>query len=182
MTDAGNVVYRVDAQDRLVFVNDEWDRFAAANAGQACLSAKVLGRPLWDFVSDRTTRLLYGNLLAKVRAGGSVRFPFRCDSPDCRRFLEMAAVPAGRGAVEFTVRTAALEPRPALALLDPAIPRDEELLRVCGWCKKVEIDGLWYETEVAVAKLGLFGAHALPLVTHGMCLECEAAMSKTLGA
>jgi len=181
MADEGIVVYRVDAEDRLAFVNDEWDRFAAANAGQACLSSKVLGRPLWDFVSDRTTRLLYGSMLAKVRAGAPVRFPFRCDSPDCRRFLEMSAGLADLGAVEFTVRTAAIESRPAQALLDPATPRTEALLRICGWCKKVEIGGLWYETEVAVAKLGLFGAHALPLVTHGMCLECEAAMTRTIG-
>jgi len=181
MTDDAAVVYRVDALDRLAFVNDEWDRFAAANAGEACLSSKVVGRPLWDFVSDKTTRLLYRNMLTKVRGGGNVRFPLRCDSPDCRRYLEMEMGPAGFGAVEFTVRTAAVETRPGQALLDPASPRGEEFLRACGWCKKIEVGGLWYEAEVAVAKLGLFGARVLPLVTHGMCLECETDMSKTLG-
>jgi hypothetical protein len=33
MADTTDIIYRVNGQDNIVLVNEQWDRFAAANAG-----------------------------------------------------------------------------------------------------------------------------------------------------
>ncbi len=81
MADSTGIIYRVNDQDEIVFVNEEWDQFAAANAGEAVTASQVLQRRLWDFISDSTTRELYRQVLRRIRDGRSLRFTFRCDSP-----------------------------------------------------------------------------------------------------
>lgn len=178
---AGPVVYRIDAGDRLSSVNAEWDRFAVENGAAELRSGRVLARTIWDFIADPTTRHLYETALAQVRAGREVRFPFRCDGPQIRRFLEMTATAAGEGGVEFRVRTLKTESRAAVRLLDPEVPRAGEPLRMCAWCKRVVAGGAYLEVEDAIAALGLFDAPVLPPVTHGICPACEARMSEKFG-
>jgi hypothetical protein len=55
-----------------------------------------------------------------------------------------------------------------------------ELLRVCGWCKKVVVGETWAELEEAVARLRLFHRPILPSMTHGICERCYESMTKTL--
>ncbi|MDX6769184.1 MAG: hypothetical protein SF051_06600 [Elusimicrobiota bacterium] len=181
MSEAADVVYHVDARDELVFVNPQWDRFASENDGQAFLSHLVLGRPLWDFIADITTRQLYRDMLARVRAGRALTFPLRCDSPDMRRSLSMRATPLDARAVAFTVRTLETQPRPGVRLLAAEGERRGAPLRMCGWCRKVDVEGAWLEIEDAVARLGLFDAPQPPL-THGICADCEAQLDRTIGA
>jgi hypothetical protein len=173
------VRYSVDAQDRLEAASPGWDRFATANGGEAALWERVRGRSLWDFVADRTTRGLYKDLLARARGGRAVSFPFRCDSPDARRFLVMEMRPAGEGRVEFLVRARAVEPRPPVPLPQE---RPGGLLRACGWCRRVAGPGGWLEVEDAVRELGLFEAKELPAATHGICARCEDEMVRVLDA
>lgn len=172
-----DLLYCVDENDRLERASDSWDLFAAANDGQALLWERVEGRSLWDFVSDPTTRGLYSDLLARVRAGRPVTFPFRCDSPGHRRFLRMDMRPAAGGRVEFLVRAEAIEPRP----LQP-LPAPGGMLRVCGWCRRVAAPGGWLELEDAARELGLFERARLPRATHGICGPCERRVNEALGS
>ena len=174
------IQYTLNDADEIVEVNDDWDVFATANGAPHLAAGQVLGRSLWDFVTDDTTRLLYRDVLARVRRDRAVRFTFRCDAPDCRRQLEMEVSAAPRGGATFCVRTVAEETRPPQALLDPAHPRSGQLLRACGWCKKVDLGGRWAEVEQAVDVLGLFHHAALPQVTHGICDDCFASMTATI--
>ncbi len=177
MEDSEGILYRVDPQDWIVFVSPEWDRFAEANAGERARSANVLHRRLWDFILDPTTRELYRQALQRARKGHPLRFPFRCDSPTRRRLLEMDIRPTAGGAVDFRTRTLAEEHRPPLALLSPDAARSDELLRVCGWCKKVFVGAAWAEVEEAVARLRLFEQALLPQMTHGICEPCYEKMT-----
>jgi hypothetical protein len=180
MTAPGDVIYWVNDQDSIVFVNEEWDRFAVANAGERITSAHVLDRPLWDYIADSTTRELYRQLLRRVRGGSPVCFNFRCDSPTCRRLLGMEVAHREDGAVEFRTHTLwerAREPAPPPAAIAVSAG---QLVRVCGWCKKMFAGGSWEEVEVAVARLQLF-ERPLPLsLTHGICEECYRTMLETL--
>jgi hypothetical protein len=55
--------------------------------------AAVIGFLLWDFICHPETKQLFHDLLKKVReTGRPVTFPYRCDSPDCRRFMELEIV------------------------------------------------------------------------------------------
>lgn len=179
MPGEGDIIYRVNDRDEIVFANEEWDRFARANAGEGITSSHVLQRPLWAFISDMTTRELYRQVLKRVREGRPVRFNFRCDSPARRRLLAMEV--GGEGdTVQFRTRTVLEEDRVPTPLLEADTASPDELLQVCGWCKKVFAGGSWEEVELAVERLQLFERHPLPSITHGVCEQCYQAMLETL--
>ena len=52
------ILYRLNDRDEIVFVNDVWSEFATANDGRHLVPSQVLGRSLWDFITDLTTRQL----------------------------------------------------------------------------------------------------------------------------
>jgi hypothetical protein len=175
--------YRIDECDRIVFVDDSWSRFAQANDAADLTPRHVLGRPIWEFVTDETTRALYRDLVGRVRRSGvAVRFPFRCDAPEWRRRLEMTIARCPGSLVEFRSRTLAAEPRPAVPLLSSQTARSSDLLRMCAWCQRVFAGAWgWVEAEEAVDRLQLFSTGRLPLLSHGLCPECYEAMRPDLG-
>ena len=62
-----------------------------------------------------------------------------------------------------------------ISLLEARVDRSEELLFICSWCKRIELpDDGWTEVEPGGRKLDLFGATALPQLSHSICPECEA--------
>ena len=176
MADGDDVFYGIDAEDRLAFVNPAWDQFAADNGARHLRSEAVISRSIWDFISDDTTRYLYREILKRVRAGHRARFAFRCDSPGRRRFLEMDARPIMEQGVGFYVRTLALEDRPPQPLLGAARETSGEILRMCSWCKRVPDGNAWIPVEAAAEKFRVFESPTLPLISHGICGECEEKM------
>lgn len=170
------VHYRIDGADCLMEVGGGWSDFAVANAGSTLVPDMVLGRSLWDYVSDLTTRQLYRTILRHVRSDGvPVRFRFRCDGPTMRRLLEMEITPVESGHVAFQVVPVAETARPVVPLLDVAhkVARGGQLL-MCGWCQDVRLpDHRWVRAEDAVAALGLFEGVAIPTVSHGICPTCN---------
>jgi hypothetical protein len=170
--DSGEILYRLNDEDQIIFVNNAWDEFATANEGEHLARGHVLRRYLWDFITDSTTQQLYRDVLKRVRSGRPVRFGFRCDSPDRRRLMEMDILPKENRAIEFRTRTVAEERREPQVLLEVHQNRNDELLRMCSWCKKVDIGGDWAEVEDAVARLRLFEQAVLPNLTHGICETC----------
>ncbi len=180
MTATPSITYRIDSQDRIVQVEGDWDRFALENKGEALHSSHILNKPLWDFIQDPTTRELYRQIIARIRAGHIARFEFRCDSPECRRELVMHIHSGEENYIEFLVETLAEKPRTAVALLEADHPRSGELLRVCSWCKKINMEGNWLEIEEAMERFPLFNEAALPSITHGICEDCYLKMTRTL--
>jgi hypothetical protein len=181
MSGGGEIIYRVNDLDEIGYVNEAYDAFASANDAGHIASAGVLHHPVWEFIADLSTRHIYRELLQRVRAGRPVRFQFRCDSPTCRRLMEMNVRRGETGAVEFRARALSEEARPYQALLDSHIERSGELLRACGWCKKIFVAGEWLEIEEAVQRLRLFERPAVPPLTHGICEECYKKMMAALG-
>lgn len=174
------MVYQVDQHDVIVFVDLEWDRFATSNDAHGLTSLSVLGRPLWDFVGDATTCMLYRQLLQRVREGQVLRFKFRCDSPGRRRLMEMEMGPAEVGAVKFRTRTVSETERDPQALWERRENCSEGLVVACGWCKKLQVEGVWEEIEDAVTHLRLFEHGLSPAITHGICEECRQDVLATL--
>ena len=166
--------YAIDEQDRLVRVDEGYYRFAAENGWAE--AATSLGRSLWDYVAGEDLRKVQRLLLRRVRDEvGSVELPFRCDSPGVRREMDIR-IAAGRGgrAVLFSARLRAEEEREEpMPLLDPEAPRGEELLVMCGWCDRFEVEGEWVEVEEAARRLDLFDRSELPALSHGICPECN---------
>lgn len=174
------MLYRLDRTDRIVHVSITWDRFAAANDGEAVLASRVLSRSIWDFTTDTTTRAIYRHALQHVRAKGPLHFTFRCDGPRCRRLMRMQIRLHGSGGVEFRTRTLSEEPRPAVPLLECHTHHSRTLLNACGWCNRISVQDEWMEVEQAVARLHLFEHLRLPTLSHGICDDCYAKMTDLL--
>lgn len=179
MDRVGGLVYRLNRRDEFIFVDEGWGSFAAANDALDLMPELVLSRPLWDFISDETTVQLYREILRQARAGHPARFGFRCDAPELRRGMEMIVTGLGGGEVQFETRVLREEWRPRQELLARYVARAGEMLRMCGWCKRVDVGaGRWEEVEDAVKALSLFEREALPALTHGICEACFKVMSK----
>ena len=167
--------YAIDEHDHLVKVDEGYYRFAEENGWREAGSS--LGRSLWDYVSGEEMKKLQRLLVRRIRDGvGDVELPFRCDGPDVRREMDIRIVarPGGR-AVLFSARLRSEQERDLpQRLLDPATPRSGEVLTMCGWCDRFEVEGEWVEVEEAAKRLGLFNRAELPALSHGVCPDCSA--------
>jgi hypothetical protein len=166
--------YAIDEHDHLVKVDDGYYRFAEENGWTE--AGTSLGRSLWDYVAGHEVVKLQRLLVRRIRDEvGDVELPFRCDGPGVRREMNLRIVarPGGR-VVLFSarLRSEAARDLPQL-LLDPATPRSEEVLEMCGWCDRFEVDGEWVEVEEAARRLELFNRSELPTLSHGVCPDCN---------
>lgn len=176
------LVYRIDAANRLTWVNPAWIAFAQANDGTEVLPEKVLGQDLLASLADPTIRALYQAMIQRARGGSAVRFEYRCDAPDRRRTFVMEIQLRPGDEVEFRSTLVREELRPPVELLQVGQPRDRErFVRVCSWCQRIALsDRRWVEVEHAVAALQLFQADRLPCLTHGICESCRAGVERML--
>ena len=170
------VIYQIDADDRLIVFNSQWNRFATDNDSPYLTQEHITNQSLWDFIHDAETRHLHQALLKKVRQKGfRLTLTFRCDSPALRRFMEMNISPLGNDNVKYRCRCLWIEQRVAVPLLcaNAAHSDNPRLLRMCSWCKKIDVgNNTWLEVEDAIRHLRLFDTSKLPQITHGVCHAC----------
>jgi hypothetical protein len=166
--------YAIDDQDHLIKVDEGYYRFAEENGWSEARTS--LGRSLWDYVAGEDMRKLQRLLVRRVRDDvGDVELPFRCDGPDVRREMNIRIVarPGGR-IVLFSARLRSEEEREEpQPILDPEAPRGPDVLTMCGWCDRFEVDGEWVEVEEAARRLDLFERPELPAIRHGICPSCS---------
>ena len=169
----------IDARDQIVSANGDWFAFAREN-GAARLEKDALGKSLWDFICDAETKILYSLFLKSVRgSGAALSLPYRCDSADERRYMEMTIAPTTEGCVEFSSRVIREERREKMSLLDTQVSRSEDVIVMCSWCKKVQLsDREWAEVEAAVQAMNLVNAARFPRVSHGICNRCKTEMAE----
>lgn len=181
MNNSLSILYRINSRDEFIFVNQEWEIFAHENDAPFLSPENILGKSLWNFITDATTEQIYREMVRKAREGEFIPFRFRCDSPGLRRLLEMNISASRKGNVEFETRTILVEERPVQMILKDDNSRTEDILRICGWCKKIVVsDEVWEEVEEAVTALGLFEQEKLPQLTHGICDGCYKKMSQII--
>lgn len=170
----GDIRYELDREDRIRSVDPPWAEFAREN-GAGHLADAVVGTSIWDWIAGAEVRHLYRQLFSRIReTGGSTRFPFRCDSPALRRFMELEISALAEEGLRCTTRLVRTEQRPPVPLLDPNAPRSGELLAMCAWCKRVRASReLWLEVEQATSELRLLET-APPAITHTICPDCAA--------
>jgi hypothetical protein len=169
-----DLLYQLNARDEISSVNEEWVSFAQANRGEL-LPARVLGRPVWEFIGGMETQHIYRLLHRRVRsAGAPVGLSFRCDAPERRRLLGLNISAGPEQGLNYRVWTVKEEEREPVALLDPRRSRSEEFVSMCGWCKRVAVPpARWLEVEEAVVELSLFAEPHPPQLTHGICEDCS---------
>jgi hypothetical protein len=183
VADSRSFIYRIDAQNRIVFLSQEWLDFAKENQMAEELTAEnLLGKDLQQFIDGWETAHLYELIYQRVRTDArEIRFPFRCDSPTMDRFMEMRISPQEKDDIEFDARVIRLESHPLISLLDPSAPHSSIIVVICSWCKRIRIDGNWAEIQDAVGKHEFFGALP-PRLTHGICPDCSTDIHRRLRA
>lgn len=169
--------YRVDAQNRILSANKDWFDFARENCAETLDPAAVIDEPIQKFISNEETKHIFDVLLEKVRATGeTLVVPYRCDSPECRRFMELELVPKPKDEVEFRSRIVRQEFRAPVRLLE-SVEHNDEFLTMCGWCKKIALtEDCWVEVEEAIEALKLFAETRLPKISHSICPACKTAL------
>lgn len=168
------IIYHIDRQGIITYLSDEWQVFADNNQAGQLSAANVLNRPLFDFITDIKCLYLYELLIDVVRKSyRPVKFSFRCDSPDKRRFMDMEITQTPAGSTQFRSCIVKEESRQPVALLDSCVKRIDESITICSMCKKVRISSHeWLEIEKAIEHLQLFNTQVLPKLAHGLCLHC----------
>lgn len=171
--------YTIDNNDYIISVNQDWMDFAQENGAPALTNADVLKNSLWNFISDTDTRQIYRELLDRVRSHNETqKIVFRCDAPECLRIMQLQLIPAGSGSVEFVSTTLEEKKRDPIAFLGAAGIAHDEFVTLCSWCKKIEIEGVWWDLDEAVNHLALLTDTPAPGITHGICSDCK---NKLLG-
>lgn len=168
-------VYRMDHNDTIISVSENWCAFATENAWAGAVSPEgVVGHKLWDFIQGIETRHLYQELIRRVRgAVPSQLISFRCDSPDERRYLELFIEAMPEDQIQNTSRILRTETRPPVRLLDANAPRSKDKVSICSMCKKVKVSpDQWVELEEGLAYLKIFEEEEIPLLSHGLCPQC----------
>lgn len=109
-------------------------------------------------------------LITCHRGKSRIRIPFKCDSPECRRFMEMKLFLLPGDSIEFLSKILKLEFRDPVVLLDPLAERSEESLKICSWRKKIFLSKAgWVEIEEAIRVMDLFAGPQFPQLTHRIC-------------
>ncbi|GIM88597.1 hypothetical protein [Paractinoplanes toevensis] len=175
-----SVSWRFDGDDRLSGVGADWDDFALANGGGGCVPPPI-GRTLAEFISGPDLCVVWRAILGLSRRepGRALSLTYRCDSPDERRIMTATVTCQDRAEVSIVSAIGQRQPRPAVPLLDPTVPdHTGEMIRMCGWCARVKVDG-WVDVEEGCRRLDLLELESgpLPRITHGICDSCRAAVT-----
>lgn len=181
--DASVVEYRLDRHDRIVSVNEGWTRFARENGGDILCPEAVIGRPVRDFICGDITRMFVDTLIQSIRLSGRERrIPYRCDTPECKRFMEMAWFPeSGAGLVS---RHKLLRTERLVRPIDFQVRRGAPnlLVKRCSMCNRLSRSG-GQPLEPDVAELsGWIDACRTNFVVYHVCRDCQEAVLDRRGS
>ena len=175
--------YQIDAEDNIIFVGGAWSSFANANSGQGLLSSPPLNKSIWDFIVGLSTQYIYHTLINRVRTNRKpLTFPFRCDSPDTLRYLEMEISPGVGDSVWFRT-TVKREIGPnTLPVIESSQSLEKSIIKMCSWCKLISVRNNWLTLEDAIWFQGLMDAPEVPPITHGICPDCNHILQDEINA
>lgn len=176
--------HTIDARNRIASANAAWVDLVRDHVPALSGIEEVIGRSLWDFVDGVQVRQLWEILFERVRAVGAPVFvPMRGDIAGVRRVWDVELHPMPENAIRQVFEPVWSEKRPAVALLDPAYPRNTQALPFCAWCNRIQVRiGAWEEVENAQLTLRIEAAETLPRLRKSVCTSCKQSLLKTFPA
>ena len=173
--------YAVDASDRIVRVGRGWSAFARSNTAPELAGEAVIGRSLWAFVSGHPTRSVYQRIFDQVRLYRvSVEVPFRCDSPEHARWMQLAVLPREHGALELRSTLVRERCRVFAPILGSAPTVSGPPILMCSFCKECRVGRRWVALDDALAQPDLFEEEETPRVLQRVCDRCESIVREEL--
>jgi hypothetical protein len=171
VADWPDVTYRVDANDTITEVGAEWDRTARLNEANRLVAERIVGTRLYTHVSGDVCRSYVWTMFDAVRKlGKPVVRPYRCDSPDCQRHMEMRISPEPGDGLLLEHRllraTHLAVPVRFVAGAGSGMP----VLR-CSMCNRIKIARQW--CEPAELEPAATSEPATIRVVYGVCEICR---------
>ena len=138
----------------------------------------MLGLPLAPFLAGWNVMELYAAVFDRVRARQiAVTIPFRCDSPNGRRYMELEIAPRPEGRLHLTGHLVRSVAHPRIPLLDLKQRRNSQWRIICSICRRLKMpEGRWLEIEEALDDPYAIPAEGLPCLSHDVCPTCVAMM------
>ncbi len=165
--------YAIDESDLIEFVDDAWLAFARDNGAAELTRDSVIGRRLWDFIDGSGTRHFYRALFERIRLEQlETVIPFRCDSPELQRWMELRVLGASKGRIEFSGRLLRAEKQLHVPLINSLLAGPKQRFSICSLCRRVHAFGEWLEPEVAMQRFHVFETVHEPAVEHLVCDQC----------
>ncbi len=162
-------------------MGSEWDIFALENDAPELIGSKVIGRPLFDFISGNVTQQFVQALLQVVRSGKkSIELEYRCDSPTERRLMHMRVTLEESGLVHFVNTLLGSESRKNKILISRATQRGKNTTVRCSMCNLVKPLKDWVEPDrfdgSNTSKVAEW------IVIYGICDRCVANLLRASSA
>ncbi|MEG3639481.1 hypothetical protein [Magnetococcus sp. PR-3] len=163
-------------QDNIICaVNTAWNHFAVENACEDLLAEHVVGQSLLDYVEGGATRIYVETMLHMVRQGDQLlSCPYRCDSPDMRREMEVRLFPPINGVVKMQHRLVSERPLYHHTTFQTVAENRHacaEQIKRCSHCNNLRVHWKWYDVE-EIEKAGLRHLAEPIQVYYGICDRC----------
>lgn len=173
--------YRVDAANRLAWIDPWWLAFAQENGATELTEASVIGRTLWDFLADDLTKSLYREVHARIRTTGKAAvIPFRCDSPTLKRNMRLVITPLPLGQLGYESTLVSVEPIARQQILDPGVRRSSDQVTMCSCCKRCLIESHgWLEPEDVMRLAVVLQKQRVPCIRYAICPDCAGVLSES---
>jgi hypothetical protein len=173
--------YYLDEADVVVCVDHWWLAFAKENNAAGLNESSVIGKVVWEFISDEPTRTLYKEIHDHVRSSGNpITVPFRCDSPTLKRYMQLSICKHVDGQLLYESALIRALPQRRLAVLGSTQKRSNAFLTMCSFCKRslIEPSG-WLEMENISLKLRMYDKQTVPELRYTVCPECANQLQHT---
>jgi hypothetical protein len=170
-----NVVYAVDAEWRLAYLNPAWQRFARDNGGEPAISGNWgLGRPLLEAIPV-DLKPYYRTGYQDCRTSGKPwHHEFECSSPSTFRRYQQTVYPLDKGSglliVNALVCEHPLAAQPQTQAMRPtAVYADtDDIIHQCCHCRRISHPGVFGRWDWVPA---LVEAPS-PRTSHSLCAAC----------
>ena len=172
---SSTTVYVLDNQDRIISFSGAWDEFAKENGGTNLSSIDVYGRSIWDFVTGDATRMWLDAVFQYARLRGlKVERPYRCDSPDLKRFMRMRVVPEQASILRIEHEILSTEQRIASVIIKCGSITMKNTRQRCSICGRLKNIGGWQEPHEDHVN----GPGGI-IVIYTVCEDCQRSMPGT---
>ena len=177
--------YWLDDDNIIRRVNDHWDQaMDSQNWSDRASANRIVGKLLSEFICDDVTRMYVATMIESVRVIPHTSFrPYRCDTPDMKRFMQMIITPEDNGWIRIShelLRIEPLEKPVTFSTVTEFSPlrqyKNNQTIHFvrCSICNRLQRygnrDNTWYEADSLIAR-----SHALSeslKVIYGVCLDC----------
>lgn len=163
------IVYGLNAENRIVVITGDWDGFALSNDSSASVARLVLYRSIWEFIDGKETREFLLGIVESCRAGKkSYAALYRCDSGTTRRLFRMT-VSYGEHGMLFVRHETVCSNRQTMSATPEQLAQTD--VAQCSICCGLRFGELWWPS-VAIPDTLYFPR------SYVICPECRSRLAR----